>query len=170
MPTVKLNLKYKPMENITQAPHYYKFVPTVYSDALNFDYADKDYEIREKDKKFLQTLNEKLAKEGGEAGAQSNQVQSVSEHDFERCIDAFEKIYQRTKKKQDQAMLEHFYDLADPGLAKLPKTILKAHLLPYWKEGKRFTRKFWENPDANDPDVTAAFRKRLDAQPKMTLR
>ena len=36
------------------------------------------------------------------------------------------------------------------------------HLLPYWKRGKRFTRKFWENPDANDPDVTAAFRKRKE--------
>ena len=46
---------------------------------------------------------------------------------------------------------------------------LTQHLLPYWKQGKRFTRKFWENPDANDPDVTAAFRKRPEVTP-MTLR
>jgi len=45
-----------------------------------------------------------------------------------------------------------------------------SHLISYWKETKRFTRKFWENPDANDPDVTAAFRKRFDALPKMNLR
>ena len=43
-------------------------------------------------------------------------------------------------------------------------------MLPYWKQGKRFTRKFWENPDANDPDVTAAFRKRTDTSNKMQLR
>lgn len=53
--------------------------------------------------------------------------------------------------------------------------MLKSDLLPYWKEGgnvtrERFIRKFWENPDANDPDVTAAFRKRLDVAPKMTTR
>ena len=63
-------------------------------------------------------------------------------------------------------MLRHFFDLADPIFAKkVTQPLLTAHLIPYWKEGKRFTRKFWENPDANDPDVTAAFRKRLDAQP-----
>jgi len=68
-------------------------------------------------------------------------------------------------------MLRHFFELADPAIArKVSEQFLTAHLIPYWKEGKRFTRKFWENPDANDPDVTAAFRKRLDAQPNMTLR
>lgn len=54
-------------------------------------------------------------------------------------------------------------------MQKLSEPLLKQHLLPYWKKGKRFTRKFWENPDANDPDVTAAFRKRNEA-PKMKLR
>lgn len=65
MPVVKLNLNFKPMEEITQAPHYFKYVPSVFSDALNFDFIDKDYEIREKDKKFLQGLNEKIAQGGG---------------------------------------------------------------------------------------------------------
>ena len=65
-----------------------------------------------------------------------------------------------------------FYERADEVLRKkiVPQFIEK-HLLPYWnrKTGKRFTRKFWENPDANDPDNTAAFRKRSE-QTKMTLR
>lgn len=113
MPVVKMNLKYKPMESITKAPHFVKFIPPVYSDALNFDYADKDYEIREKDRKFLSILNEKLGKQ---ASTNPNQVSFVSEHDFERCIDAFEKIYRETKKKQDTVMLENFFKLADPQL------------------------------------------------------
>lgn len=68
-------------------------------------------------------------------------------------------------------MLRHFVEHADQSIiAKLQKQFLTAHLIPYWKLGKRFTRKFWENPDSNDPDVTAAFRKRLDQQPNMQLR
>ena len=43
MPIVKMNLKYKPMEKVTKATHYIKYVPHVYSDALNYDFADNDY-------------------------------------------------------------------------------------------------------------------------------
>lgn len=49
-PVVKLSLKYKPMEKITAAPHYLKYVPHVFRDSLNFDFNDKDYEIRERDR------------------------------------------------------------------------------------------------------------------------
>ena len=60
MPVIKMNLKYKPMEHITKAPNFYKYVPAVYSDALNFDYADTDYELVEKDRVFLRELNSKI--------------------------------------------------------------------------------------------------------------
>ena len=67
-------------------------------------------------------------------------------------------------------MLAYFFELEDRSLVqKISQPFLTVHLLPYWKKGKRFTRKFWENPDANDPDVTAAFRKRNEA-PRMLLR
>jgi len=90
---------------------------------------------------------------------------------MERFIDAMEKIYQQTKNKQDAVILRRFFDCVDPTLAaKVTSQFLTAHLMPYWKKGKRFTRKFWENPDVNDPDVTAAFRKRNDQNQKMQLR
>ena len=68
-------------------------------------------------------------------------------------------------------MVRHFYDFCDLGLKeKVSKQFLVGHLLPYWKlDRKRWTRKFWENPDANDPDMTLAYRKRNEA-PKMQLR
>ena len=72
-----------------------------------------------------------------------------------------EKIYQKTKSKADSKIFEIFSLCTDQALVqKISMPFLTQHLLPYWKQGKRFTRKFWENPDANAPDVTAAFRKR----------
>ena len=64
-PLIKMNLRYKPMEEITQAQHFYKYVPEVFSDALNFDYSDADYELVERDKQFLRDLNAKIAQGNG---------------------------------------------------------------------------------------------------------
>ena len=55
-----MNLKYKPMDHVTKAHNYFKFVPSVFSDSLTFDYHDRDYEIRERDKKFIQDLNQRI--------------------------------------------------------------------------------------------------------------
>lgn len=100
-PVIKMNLKYKPMDHITKAPHYFKYIPTVYSDSLTFDWADKDYEIRERDRKFLAGLNEKIAQGNGSIACSANgalvKQEPVTEVDFERFIDVMEKIYQLTK-------------------------------------------------------------------------
>ena len=64
-PLIKMNLKYRPMEEISQATHYYKYVPEVFSDALNFDFADSDYELVERDKQFLRELNAKIEQGNG---------------------------------------------------------------------------------------------------------
>ena len=120
MPVIKLNLQYKPMDVITKADHYFKYVPSVYSDAPNFDFADKDYEIRERDKVFLRELNEKIAQGSGSiacAGGQVVKQEALTENDFERFIDCMEKIYQQTKSKQDSIILRNFFDLADASLA-----------------------------------------------------
>ena len=45
MPNIKMNLRYKPMEHITKADHYIVHVPKCYSDALNFNWGDRDYQI-----------------------------------------------------------------------------------------------------------------------------
>ena len=60
VPVIKQNLKYKPMEQVTKAPHFLKYVPTVFTDGPNFDYNHHDYELNEKDKKFLAELNGKI--------------------------------------------------------------------------------------------------------------
>ena len=60
-----MNLRYKPMEEVSHASHYYKYVPEVFSDALNFDFADGDYELVERDKQFLRDLNLKIAQGNG---------------------------------------------------------------------------------------------------------
>ena len=71
-------------------------MPSVFSDSLNFDFSDKDYEIRERDKRFLAILNKKIAQGDGSIqcgpGAPVKQEQ-ITEQDFERFIDAMEKIY-----------------------------------------------------------------------------
>ena len=68
-PTIKMNLRYKPMEHITHVPNYFKYVPSVFTDALNYDFTDCDYSLVEKDKVFLKDLNAVIvagtAKEGG---------------------------------------------------------------------------------------------------------
>ena len=60
-----MNLKYKPMEHITKVPHFFKYVPEVFSDSLTFDWGDKDYELVQRDKQFLRDLNAKIAKGNG---------------------------------------------------------------------------------------------------------
>ena len=120
MPVIKMNLRYKPMEVVTKAPHYFKYVPSVYSDALNFDFADRDYEIIERDKVFVRDINAKITAGNGmiqvTGSAQPVKQEPLTETDLERFIDAMEKIYQITKNKQDKVMEPKFYDLADQAL------------------------------------------------------
>ena len=92
--------------------------------------------------------------------------------DMERFIDSLDKIYQKTKNKSDQQIVHNFYKRKDePNLLKKlhSATFLIERMIPHWKKTARQTRKFWENPDYDDPDNRAAFRKRFD-QPKMQLR
>ncbi len=177
MPKIKMNLKYKPIEAITKAPHYIKYVPTVYMDALNFDFVDNDYEIDERDRKFLKDVNESIRQGGGKIASKDSKSsvmikqQELTEHELERFIDNVEKIHQKTKNKSDAVMVEEFYRRGDPILReKISQEFLIQYLLSHWRRGgKRVTRKFWENPDANDMDVSAAFKKRNEP-PKMQLR
>lgn len=175
IPQIQMNLRYRPMESITKAPHFIKHVPPVYSDALNFDFADRDYQLVQRDKQFVADINAKIAAGNGELRNTKNQgmpfkQSPITEDEFEAFIDVTEKIYQRIKSKTEENLRDSFMSLADEALKKkITPQFLCQYLIPYWRMGKRFTRKFWENPDSNDPDTSAAFKKRNDPG-RMTLR
>ncbi len=121
VPVIKLNLKFKPMEVVTKAPHYFKYVPSVFTDGPNFDYAINDYELNNRDRQFLAKINDKIAAGNGSIpGNVAGQVikqDPISEEQFERFIDVMDKIYQITKNKQDAVILQYFFNVADPILS-----------------------------------------------------
>lgn len=121
-PIIKMNLRYKPMDHITKAPHYFRYVPPVYSDSLNFDFDDHDYELIERDREFLKELNSKIVNGSititSKVPSQTVTVKQepLTEREFERFIDCADKVYQRTKNKVDQVFVGHFYVSADVDL------------------------------------------------------
>ena len=48
-PKIKLNLKYKPMENITHVGNYIVNIQKCYNDALNFNWDECDYQLQFRD-------------------------------------------------------------------------------------------------------------------------
>ena len=81
-----------------------------------------------------------------------------------------------TKRKDEKSLIDCFQRQCEPALReKLNRTIISRYLIPFWRNGRErkkrvaFVRKFWENPDSNDSDATAAFKKRNDHN-KMQLR
>ena len=169
MPKIKMNLKYK---FLPPGPNYYKYVPKVHSDAINFDFAEKDYQHRESDRKHVDELNALIEQGNGTVTTKSGDVikqEKLTYDDMERFIDCLDKIYQKTKNKSDDKLVFNFYKIKhEPNLLKkLPSSaFIVERMIPHWKKTARQTRKFWENPDYDDPDNRAAFRKRFD-QPKM---
>ena len=65
VPIIKMNLKYKAMDHVTKASNYFKYVPSVFYDSLNFDFGDRDYQIVQRDKAFVKELNAKIAQGNG---------------------------------------------------------------------------------------------------------
>ena len=75
---------------------------------------------------------------------------------------------------KDQSLLflsTQFYNYADQPLReKVNKPVLEHIITHYWRKRKSekkwhtFMRTFWENPDFNEPDLTAAFRKRSEKE------
>ena len=60
MPKVKMNLKYKPMKNITAAEHHIYHVPKVYHDSLNFNWRERDFEISSEERQFIKEINSQI--------------------------------------------------------------------------------------------------------------
>ena len=178
MPKVKMNLRYKPMPHLTHSSFYQYHVPKVYTDSLNFNWKDRDYIITQDDRDFLNKVNSQI-RDGmitispqcqGQTAIPVKQ-QPLTEDDLESIIDFMEKIVSMTKIKTEKHLLESFYGrkICDEALQKkLNRQVFSRLLIPYWNLGRgtkkrvAFIRKFWENPDANDPCPHTAFKKRID--------
>lgn len=76
--------------------HYIKFKETVYEGYENFSFVDNNYEISEKDLRFLENS----------AGLE------LSASDFEKVIDVFEKIVVLDANQSLQHLLVRFYEKA----------------------------------------------------------
>ena len=108
------------MEHITNVPHFFKYVPAVFTDALTFDFDDEDYELVERDKQFLKDLNDKITQGNGtistNVAGQTTKQEQLTEQEFEKFIDQMEKIYLLTKSKADTKLLAIFFELRDKAL------------------------------------------------------
>ena len=182
-PKVKINLRYPPMKHVTHVGNYFVEIPKCYHDGYNFNWDECDYQLQFRDQQFLKELNSMIrdTPEGkmitiDMPGAPKDIPQEpLTEDEFEKVIDILEKVYQTYRSKNADTLSRYFYEYisyADEGLrTKINPIFLKNKLIRYYNLGKRcyFIRKFWENPDANDPDSKAAFKKRNE-NTKMELR
>jgi hypothetical protein len=156
-PVVKINLQFQPIPEITKSACYVKYVPPVFVDSCTFDFCDADYELSTKDRDFLR--------------ADHAETVGVSEHDLERTIDCLEKVAFLYKDTQPTQVAKYFLQHADEDLLrKLKKPQIEYLIAQYWKKRRIeqkwhvFNRKFWENPDYNEPDLSAAFRKKSEKE------
>lgn len=149
---------------------YLKYVPQVFVDHPVFNFTDEDYEISVKDKAYLRSL---LA-----------EAVSLSEKEFERILDCIEKVSFMYRNDQPTFVAQNFEAHADDALkAKLkalPPNTIQNIVTQYWKKRKieqkwhAFYRRFWQNPDYNEPDLSAAFRKisekeKIKTRPKIDI-
>ena len=94
-------------------------------------------------------------------------MSSLSEKNFERIIDCLEKIAFQYKDTQAEKVESWFFQHAEETLKKAVKLNQLQHIInKYWKKTRNehkwqvFIRKFWENPDYNETDISLAYRKR----------
>ena len=106
-----LDLKFKPMLDITQVNHYIKYVPPVFETNLFFDWYESLYELNNSDKRFLATLNG-LIEQG------TLQGQPLEEKDLEKVLDILEKVYYIKKELTDVVLLANFEQRAEVSLQK----------------------------------------------------
>ena len=150
---------YKPI--FVQPPYYLKQKENVYEGYENFSFKENNYEVMQKDIKFLQIA------------AQHNML-NLTEQEFERVIDIFEKIVFIDQKQSRDHLVTRFFEMAPKDLQdKVSKASLELIYNKYWKDEREkrkrsFLRMFWEKADFDDQDPFSAFRKRV--KDKMKLR
>jgi len=105
---------------------------------------------------------------------ESHNLLRVSQADFERVIDIFEKIVYCDQKQSRDHLVTRFCEVAPKDLqARMQKGALELIYNKYWKDEREkrkrsFLRVFWEKADFDDQDPFSAFRKRI--KDKMKLR
>ena len=106
--------------------------------------------------------------------ATKHNMLGISEQEFERVIDIFEKIVFIDQKQSREYLVTRFYEVAPKDLQeRVPKASLELIYNKYWKDDREkrkrsFLRIFWEKADFDDQDPFSAFRKRV--KDKMKLR
>lgn len=151
IPQVKVNLQYPPVDAVTKSACYLRHVPPVYHDHPTFNFAESDFQLRQRDQAFLAEVE-------------------LPEKDLERVIDCLEKIAHMYRDTQPTFVATTFYNHCDEHLKTLKRSVLDHIVTQFWKKQRIdqkwhvFCRKFWENPDYNEPDLSAAFRKRSEKE------
>ena len=107
MPTIKINLNYSQIDEVAKSVSYLKHVPTVYIDHPNFDFGSHDFELRVRDRVFLKEVE-------------------ISEKDFERCIDCFEKIAYMYRDTQPTFIAQKFYQHCDENLRTIKRATIES--------------------------------------------
>jgi hypothetical protein len=141
-----------------------------------FDWSDRDYEFSNKDTHFLRALNTTISAGTLIVIGTPLGHPKLRPIDFERVIDVLEKVFFIFKDYKASVLIDKFYEFASPEIRdRIGRPVLELIISKYWRPEKTekkwhtFLRKFWENPDSNDPDITAPFRKRTE-QGKMKTR
>jgi hypothetical protein len=86
------------MPELTATTAYLKYIPAVYPHEMHFDWTETDYEITSSSRKYLATLNKTL-------GAQNQ----LTEKDFTKIIDIFEKLRFSGNSQGLQMMVDGFF-------------------------------------------------------------
>jgi hypothetical protein len=132
---------YKPI--FVQPPFYLKQKENVYEGYENFSFKENNYEVMQKDIKFVQI-------------AASHNLLNITEQEFERVIDIFEKIVYIDQKQSRDHLVTRFFDMAPRDLQdRVPKASLELIYNKYWKDEREkrkrsFLRMFWEKADFDD--------------------
>ena len=124
-------------------PFYLKQKDPVFEGYENFSFQETNYEVHQKDLAFLQL-------------GESHNLLRVSQPDFERVIDVFEKIVYVDQKQSRDHLVTRFCEVAPKDLqARIPKGALELIYNKYWKDEREkrkrsFLRTFWEKADFDD--------------------
>lgn len=138
---------------------YIVTVDQVYDGFENFSTKKVDYEIKDIDIEYIKDA--KL---------------DISHADFEKCIDAFEKIQKLKKSPALQVIQQNWDSMANAkNHPKLTSEVRARIFNEFWKplreerRNRSFLRMFWEKAEHDDKNPNAAFHHRKTFE-KMTLR
>lgn len=156
-PAINASLKYKPLFKMPAC--YIKNKEAVYEGYENFSFKENNYEMTQKDIKFLET-------------SKANGQLTMSHSDFEKVIDVFEKCVFLGESQSKDHLVSRFQEIVPEYAQRISKQSLEYIYQNYWKDEREkrkrsFMRMFWEKADFDDQDLFSAFRKRQKERMKL---